>query len=267
MSNPRLPAEMLDHIVDLLHDAKHTLRKCCLVSKSWIPRTRKYLFADIRFHTAENLESWKEKFPDPSISPAHYASSLFVSCIHSVTPADAEEGGWLRGFSCAVHLGVGGSGPAPGGLSLSPLHTSTLVPFHGFSSAIKSLRVAFAFLSPETFDLVLSFPLLEDLAVFTYGTQTAEGDGPRRSSAVTRPSNSPAFTGTLNLWGGVKSLAPQLLSLPDGIHFRKLILTCRHGWDLRLTAALVGGCSRTLESLDISGGLDGSPAQHSRPHQ
>jgi len=269
MPDPRLPAETLDHIVDLLHDAKPALRNCCLVSKSWIPRTRKYLFADIKFLTSENLRSWKETFPDPLISPAHYAESLFVSCTHSVTPADAEEGGWLRGFSRVVHLGLGGLGP-PGtgsGLSLTPLHSLSLVPFHTFSPAVKSLHMAFALLSPETIDLVLSFPLLEDLTVLTYGTHTDEDGSPDRSSAVTQPSNSPAFTGTLNLWGGVSPLTRQLLSIPDGIHFRKLILTCRTELDLRLTTALVEGCSRTLESLDVACGLDGPPVQHSHLHR
>jgi hypothetical protein len=39
MSDPRLPAEVLDHVVDHLHDTKAVLRNCSLVSKSWIHRT------------------------------------------------------------------------------------------------------------------------------------------------------------------------------------------------------------------------------------
>ncbi|KAF9643160.1 hypothetical protein BDM02DRAFT_3081141, partial [Thelephora ganbajun] len=52
MSNPRqfhLPPEILDYIIDLLHDKPETLKQCCLVSKSWVSRTRKHLFADIEF--------------------------------------------------------------------------------------------------------------------------------------------------------------------------------------------------------------------------
>jgi len=259
MSDPRLPAETLDHIVDFLHDAKHALRNCCLVSKSWIPRTRKYLFADIRIQTVQNLESWKETFPDPLSSPAHYAKSLSVSCIHSITLADAEEGSWVRGFPRAVHLGLGGFGPLPSGrlrVTLPPLYWWTLIPFHGFSPTIKSLHMAFAFLFPQTLDFILSFPLLEDLTVTTYGVQPGEAGGSDWSSAFTQPSNSPTFTGSLELYrGGVTGLAPRLLSLPGGIHFRRLVLTCRVRWDLPLTTALVEGCSRTLESLDIACGL------------
>ena len=64
---PYLPLETLDYIVDLLHDESPALKECCLVSKSWIPRTRRHLFAHIRFYSADNLKSWKKTFPDPTI--------------------------------------------------------------------------------------------------------------------------------------------------------------------------------------------------------
>ena len=43
MPPPDLPGELLDHTVDHLYDARVTLKSCCLVSKSWVPRTRKHL--------------------------------------------------------------------------------------------------------------------------------------------------------------------------------------------------------------------------------
>jgi len=103
MSNPRLPAELLDHVVDFLHDTKYALRSCCLVSKLWIPRTRMHLFADVTFLAETRLESWKETFPDPSTSPAHYTKTLFIDCL-LVTVSDAEAGGWIRSFSRVMHL-------------------------------------------------------------------------------------------------------------------------------------------------------------------
>jgi len=107
MSNLRLPTEILDHVVDLLRDTENALRNCCLVSKSWIPRTRKHLFTDVDFLTEKQLESWKEAFPDPSTSPAHHTKALFIACpCIRVAVADAKAGGWIRGFSCVVHLKV-----------------------------------------------------------------------------------------------------------------------------------------------------------------
>ena len=106
MSNSHLPAEMLDYVVDLLHNTKHALENCCLVPGSWILRTREHLFASIKFHTEVELESWKERFPDPSTSPAHHAKTLIVDCSHVVAAVDGKAGGWITGFSNVVHFEV-----------------------------------------------------------------------------------------------------------------------------------------------------------------
>lgn len=45
-----LPPEILDLIIDNLHDEPTTLKTCSVVSKSWIQRARKHLFVDIEFH-------------------------------------------------------------------------------------------------------------------------------------------------------------------------------------------------------------------------
>ena len=52
MSDPCLPLEILDHTVDLLHDSPVTLKQCYLISKPWVPCTRKRLFANIEFLTS-----------------------------------------------------------------------------------------------------------------------------------------------------------------------------------------------------------------------
>jgi hypothetical protein len=265
MSDPRLPTEMLDHIVDHLHDTEDALRSCCLVSKSWIPRTRKYLFADIKFPTGANLQSWKTTFPDPSTSPARYADTLSVGCPHAVTAADAEEGGWITGFSRAVHLEVDSRGLLYG-------TRFSLIPFHGFSLVVKSLCVYTpVILARRVLGLVLSFPLLEDLAVKTYfeTSDNTDGLGEDETPTTAQPSGSPRFTGSLKLLlgGGTKQFTHRLLSLPGGIHFRKLNLTCSHVEDLSMTPSLVEGCSHSLESLDIdiTCSLSSMSIQHLRP--
>jgi len=99
MSNSHLPREILDYVVGLLHDKPDALKQCCLASKSWVPRTRKYLFASITFNHADDLEAWKKTFPDPANSPAYHTRSLFVGCPRFVTAADAEEGGWISSLA------------------------------------------------------------------------------------------------------------------------------------------------------------------------
>jgi hypothetical protein len=263
MSGPHLPAEMLDHIVDHLHDTEDALRNCCLVSKSWVPRTRKHLFADVDFPTVADLQSWKETFPDPSISPAHYTRGLFVGCPEDVANVDAEAGGWISGFSRVVHLRLGR-------LDFDDWSVISLVPFHGISTIIKSLRITVPH-HPSSciFDLILSFPLLEDLAVSVGGTSTENDDGPEgvEMKTAARPSGPPMFTGSLNLdlQGGMKPLVRRLLSLPGGIHLRKLTLRWILEEDRLTTMTLVGKCSHTLESIDINWNLHSMSTLHLRP--
>jgi hypothetical protein len=263
MSELPLPADVLDYVTDHLHDKPETLKRCCLVSKSWIPRARKHLFADIMFYTAENLQSWKETFPDLSTSPTRYAKNLFVGCPEVVTAADAEAGGWITGFSCVASLKVGtprlGTGPP-----------SSLVPFHRFSPALKSLDVGFTVVPlPQIFDLILSFPLLEDLTVMTsHDTSMADGSGSDWLLTTIQPSTPPLLTGSLELYlhGGMELAIRRLLSLPGGIHFRKL------GWpwvceeDPLAITGLVEGCAHTLESLNIAE-LSGASIRHLLPNQ
>ena len=102
MLTARLPAETRDNVVDFLRHSKHAFEACCLVSKSWIPRTRMYLFAHVAFPTVEHMRSWKRTFPDPSTSPACYVKTLSTVCFKP-EDADADSGDWIRTFSRVVH--------------------------------------------------------------------------------------------------------------------------------------------------------------------
>ena len=261
MSNPRLPAELLDYIVDLLHDAPRALRNCCLVSRSWIPRTRKHIFARINFWAKQDLESWKKTFPDPSTSPACYTTTLDVGCSHVVAAADAEVGGWIRGFSRVVHLGVGNR------VSSDDESKISLLPFHGLSPNVKSLRLYFIDLPPpRVLDLAITFPLLEDLTADSrYGPHTSDGDVSDGPLTVVQPSNPPVFTGSLKLsQGGVRRIGRQLALLTGGIHFRKISLTQFSEKDLSLVTGLVEKCAHTLESVDVSCSMGCTSARYLR---
>ena len=169
MSDPLLPAELLDHIVDHLHDTEDALRNCCLISKSWIPRARKHIWfgAD-----EEDLESWEGTFPDPSTSPGRYAKTLTINCPHAVAVADA----WIRGFSHVVHLELGSSSRLPGTYD-GDESAIFLIPLQGPSPFVKSLGIdCIALPSSRIFDLILSFPLLEDLAMINHGYTAIDED-------------------------------------------------------------------------------------------
>ena len=132
MSNPGLPPETVDHIVDILHNNPKTLRNCSLTTKSWVPRARKHLFASVRLTSPKVLESWKKTFPDPRNSPAYHTLTLFVYCPEVITAADAEEGGWIQAFSRVVCLDVYSSVQDPLFLTL----------LYGLSPFLEILRVS-----------------------------------------------------------------------------------------------------------------------------
>ena len=243
MSNPNLPSEIVDYIVDILHDSPETLKECCLVSKSWVPRTRKYLFADIHFRSPNDLKSWKETFPDPSNSPAYYHThTLTAGCVQSVTAADAEADGWITTFSRVVRLKLYGS------MTFSYFKTSL---------TLKSLHVNSTLpLSSQIFSLVRSLPLLEDLSLAS-GTTSMDNYDDLYESQTVVPPPPPPLTGSLELFllEGMRDVTRRLLDLPGGLRFRKLTLSWLHAEDLLWIMELVARCSNTLECLDVMGHL------------
>lgn len=225
-----LPPEILDLIVDHLHDQPDTLRACCIVSKSWVPRTRTHLFAHVEFTRESPVGSWAEAFPDPFDSPAHHTRALTIQDHQSTTTTGADAGRWIRTFHNVLHLHV---------------NQHPLAPFHGLSPTVKSLHLKFgrARLS-EIFDLMCSFPLLEDFTLVVHGYED-DPDG------WTAPSTSPRLTGSLELRSvaGVDPIIRRLLDLPNGLKFTEVVLTCGKETDFKPTTDLVSECSNTLESL------------------
>jgi len=248
-----LPCELLDYIVDLLHGSQTPLKNCCLVSKSWVARTRRHLFAEVHLRTAKSLESWKGMLPDPSTSPACYTKALLIGCPQVLTvvgaEAEAEARSWIGSFLGVERLELGGRDLYACGWE------AAFVLLHAFSPVIKSLRVTISSFPFSRFlHLVLTLPLLEDLTMINcHDVPPIDGDYPDGLSTVVLPSSPPRFTGSLELRlrEGLGPIVDWLLSLPSGIHFRKLVLSWFREEDFSLTTALAEKCSHTLESLDI----------------
>ena len=252
MSNlyrPRLPSETLDHIVDFLHDDQESLLRCSRVSKSWISRARQHLFAFVVFYSAAHLESWKLLFPDASTSPARYTREVLFKCPELVTAASTVESGWIRVFSHVTWLGLFIRFRE---FDIDDLAAS-LRRFHGFSPSVKSLQLSFD--TPpnsQIFALISSFPHLEDLVLTTLFYDDGGPVDIDVPQIIVRPS--PAYTGTLDLslYNGKDRMVNWLLSLPNGLHFRKVVTRWFHTEDAQSTNALIAGCSDTLECLIIS---------------
>lgn len=244
MSDPEthLPPEILDSIVELLCNEPEALKHCCLVSKPWVPRTRKYLFNNIQFNDAIDLKAWKKTFPDPANSPAYYVHSLLFSGQTTLTPADLEESGWVRSFVNVVRLELWGDVTIdePG---LGP----RLVLFGNLLPAIKSLRVVGLLSpSPQLIGLVVSMPLLQDLDIMNF--QAGSHD---EVEDVPQPLVSPVLTGTLVLRHRLEYVVCRLLHLPNGLNFKKLAFRECAEIDFRWVTALAERSSGTLEYIGL----------------
>jgi len=237
---PSPPPEILDLIVDQLHDELAALKACCVVSKSWVPRSRRHLFARVAFDAPESsVESWMETFPDPSNSPAHHTRSLSIRGLPAAVAAGTDGSSWVRAFQHVVTLNV----------DTREWDDSqvTFVPLHGLSPTLKSLRVTYSFIPlSEVFNLICSFSLLEDLALISLDPNGSD-DGQNTSST------SPRLTGSLYLETsrGIRFVVRRLCNLPGGLHFSKVAVRCFNE-DAESTMDLVSRCSDTLESLKIS---------------
>ena len=109
MSRSRLPLEISDYIVDLLHNDHKTLKACCIVSKSWVPRVRKHLFREVAFRSLDDFEAWQRTFPDPVGSPGYYTRFLYVTRVQDILAVVLEQSGCIRAFSNVVRLWVRGA--------------------------------------------------------------------------------------------------------------------------------------------------------------
>jgi len=239
MSRP-LPPEILDRIVDQLHDDLATLKACCLVSKSWIQRAQKHLFTSLSFNAlTPALEFWKMSFPDPANSPAHHIQTLSICHPHLIRAVDT-----ILTFCNVRRLDVFARGSKNPWISLLPLHGSFPI--------LRSLYLSFDSLPDSVIlDFICSFPLLEDLTLdcVGYGNRVQRWDA---------PPTTPRLSGTLQIetgFRGTRSIIRRLLDLPNGIHFSKINVPWLSEEDVRSTADLVSGCADTLQSIDIISGM------------
>ena len=236
-----LPPEILDFIVDHLHDEPSTLKSCCLVSKSWIPRIRRILFAKVEFSSDRcPIQLWMNAFPDPCNSPAHHTHVLHFIDHNSIAAASMVAFAWVQRFCHINKLRI----PNTSGSLLAPRAPGPLVQLRGLSPTLTSLHLlgVSAPLS-EVLDLICSFPLLEDLFLHFVTTQ---GGSDRRYI----PPTSPSLTGTLHMIELSPSLTRGLLDLPNGLHFSR-VTTWFPGGANSPEVDLISKCRNTLEDLTI----------------
>ena len=107
-----------------------------------------------------------------------------MRCPGVVTAADAEERGWIPAFSHVVHFNMNFCLPE-----------TSLLPFHGFSTALKFFRVEYGSVPlSRIVNLIHAFPIFEDLSLFACGTMT------RSKTSTNSPLDAPCSL-TTTIWG------------------------------------------------------------------
>ena len=236
---PSLPPEILDSIVDHLYGQPSELKACCLVSKSWVPRARRNLFAQIEFTSGQYpIRSWMNAFPDPSSSPGHHTRSLHLFDLNTIIAASLVAPTWVRHFCHVEKLHVAN-------IALDDPTPVSLVQLYGLSPTLKYL-ILFNVSAPisEVLNLICSFPLLEELR-FNHVTTWSDVDG------RDIPSTSPGPTRSLHLIDQNGSVTRELSKLPNDLHFAR-IAVLGYVENAKSLTDLILGCSDALESLSVA---------------
>ena len=234
-----LPPELWDYIIDQLYGQSDALKACSLVSNSWAFRSRKHIFSSIFFNGGSHVDAWRNAFPDPCNSPAHYAQTLTVRMNHN----DMFPKNHFTPF-CNVTRLVLHVHPTNG-------HRVSLTQLHGFTPSLKSIRMTFQSLTPSNvMSLIYSFPLLDDILLV--------GNPMMYDANAVPPATPPKLSGSLCImvFPEMRRMVDNLLSLPSGIHFRELTLPWICDEDVCPMLDLIAACSSSLESLQVLSRID-----------
>lgn len=239
------PLDIINLIVDLIHDDREALKACCLISKSWVPSTQKFLFDEIRFTDNSKFEKWKLLFPNPAKSPAHHAHFLLVGCMNVST----EEFSWIQSFTNITQLEVWDC------MWPDRRWKTSYEPFDTLSS-INSLCMGYDRQPQQFSELICSFPLLKDLYILNVSNSEVFTNS---NLNINQCFTLPPLTGTLVLRGELEGISHQVLNLPFVPGFQEIVWKTAIFQQKKeipgLVTALVNRCSDTLRHIgfDISG--------------
>ena len=236
---PRVPQEIIDEILDHLaadisdfNSTVRSLRSCALVSKSWIPLSRRLLFHTIIF-APEDTARWLKMFPVPEESPAHHVRDLhlLVGGRNSVPEQFFEYTPWFTNVERMVLSGDGG---------LQPLWipSSWRLPQSVTSLTVKADTVTLALLQV----IMGRLPNLDDLSLS--GSILAAD---RRTTPGVKTVLRGRFGGRLRLIEGYASedVINTLLEIPGGLHFTEVQIRSTREC-LPPTVRLAEACAKTL---------------------
>lgn len=254
-----LPQELVDHIMDMLHDDPNTLNACSLTCKAMFASTRHLIHQTLR------VPQWGDLRWGPSY---RYSRRDDAKVLRSVSGKG--EGGLLQ-YTRQVHIRSYCSFTPDTLLphlhhlkSMDRVHTLVFESYHGpswanhyttyfcyFYPALTSLTLRHPF-GPYRLLLkfVLQFPNLENLCLQWART----GGSTQDLMTLAAVGQSPPLCGHLRLVGA-DAVVPHLLDLsyehqlPNGINFRSIELSTFLGYRAQ---GILRACAATLENLIVA---------------
>ena len=279
MSSPatsaRLPQELIDSVIDELRNDVGSLRACSLVSKPWVYRSRKYLFATVHLPTCL-LRKWLQRVSvdsTTSLGPHYHTRSLSLQPATASAPFCIPETfvSHISSFTQVSKLAIGSSlwEEWTDGFSDSALVAKY---FGGLGTSLRKLELTRVHLHMVALNALLDiFPHLEQVLIFSpmmmnEETKTMEAFPhlrERRNVAKAEgPSNvvvpckkvSVRWVNNVTLFFPPRELVVGLVGFP--LRCRELILAedPEHGGDM--FNLLLESTGPTLESLVIRNTFD-----------
>ena len=268
-STTHLPQELVDTVIDELKTDVGSLRACSLVSKPWVYRSRKYLFATVNLPTFLRRR-WQECIAvRPNLDPHHHVRSLSLypaaaSAAFCIPETFADH---LSSFIQVSRLIITSSLWEEWTDAFSD---GALVAkyFGGFGQTLRKLELTRVHLNMVVLDALLdAFPRLEDILIFSPIMVHEEAKNveafphlrERRSSAEVQEESPNAivpyegapvrWVDSVTLLFPPEDLVVGLTNLP--LHCRELVLAEGLDYGGDTFNLLLDSTGPTLESLTI----------------
>ena len=238
---PRIPQEIIDKILDHLStcaDSTLSLKSCALVSKPWVPSSRRHLFHNALFNPSDTVK-WLKTFPVPEESPARHVRHLFFSIgkYDDVPEEFFEHIPWLTNVERVTLSGTRG------------LQQLQMPPFWRLPQSATSLTIiADTVTLAQVQDIMAQLPHLDDLSLC--GSILAAG---RRGSPGIGTVQRGRFGGRLRLIEGyaTEDVMSMLLAIPTGLRFTEVQIRSTNEC-LLSTERLAEACRETLVRLSYT---------------
>lgn len=241
---PYLPLEIVEEIIDVLAQDTKTLLSCSLVSTSWVHRSRRHLFADVKLPSLLDLQLWFSTGLGPSSTHVRFLDLSQNEDSRWITPDSLA--GIYNDFTSFHNV----ESLALTSLDLTLFDEHSLTRFFGhFSENLTSLNVKGMTVHPDALlFFICMFPRLDDLKLdyLTMGRATI----PFRQPTVT-----PRFRGKLalsNIKSNGTSMVAAFVDPPLPMAFQDVcVVDCRFETPKPLKDLFIA-CQETMKKIKVS---------------